>query len=54
MHLLWLILPSNHIGKGHEYQICLYGRIDYSFVPSKKSEVRKTENLRHVTMKARR
>ena len=54
MNLLWLTFTTNHTGKVHEYQICLDGRIDYSFVSSKKSDFRKTENLRHVTMKARR
>ena len=34
----WFIFSTNHTGKGHESQICLPGRKDYSFVQSTKFE----------------
>ena len=53
MHLLWFIFSTTCTGKGHEYQSYLSEGIDYTFVPSTKSEVKCTENLGHVMMKAR-
>ena len=45
------IFSTTHTGKGHESQICLSVRIDYTFLPSTKSEGRGTENLLHVWLR---
>ena len=51
--MLYSPFSTTPTGKLHESQIYLYGRIDYSFVPSTIYEGRCTENLRHVMMKVR-
>ena len=45
------IFSTTHTGKGHESQICLSGRIYYTFVPSTKYEGRCTETLINIMMK---
>ena len=42
-----------HTGKGHEFYVCLSGRLDYTFLPYTKYEGRCTEHLIHVMMKVR-
>ena len=54
IHLFWFKFSTTHIEKLHESKICLSGRMAYSFLTSKKSEGRCTENLRHVILKVRR
>ena len=53
IHLFWYIFSTTNTGKGHESQIYLSGRIDYSFLSCKQSEGIGTENLRHEMMKVR-
>ena len=45
------VFSTTHRVKGHTSQICLSGIIDDTFLPSKKSEGRCTENLRNVMVK---
>ena len=53
-YFLWFVFSANHKGKWNESQVCLSGRIYYSFASSTKSEGRCTETLRHAMMKGRR
>ena len=54
IHLFLFILSTTHTVKVFDYQIYLSVRIYYTFVSHKKSECRRTENLRRLMMKARR
>ena len=51
--MLRFICSTNHAGKGHESQICLSIIMDYTLVPSTKSEGICTENLRHVIINSK-